>query len=180
MYSTVSLLQQSQWDTAPSPDRYITDSKPHLKLFPDWGIISLLQMKSGAELLLTCTAAPRQLMVQGVGLKSCLCCLSAKVKGKISFCLTESVSRHSDEESLVDLLCGEGNDKEICQESQSCPSIALRPHASCYTMKGALSFSSLPPSPLWNLHKKSWPFWLPSPSKPTRYWWGYFAVFGCI
>lgn len=36
-------------------------------------------------------------------------------------------------------------------ESQSCPSAALRPHASCYAMKGATSFSSLPPSPLWNL-----------------------------
>lgn len=36
-------------------------------------------------------------------------------------------------------------------EPQSCPSAALRPHASCYAMKGATSFSSLPPSPLWNL-----------------------------
>lgn len=28
-----------------------------------------------------------------------------------------------------------------------------------------------------HLHKESWPFWLPLPSKSTRYWWGNFAVF---
>lgn len=113
-------------------------------------------MKSEAEFVLTCTVAPRHCVVQGAGLKSYLCCLSANVKGKISFYLTESVGCHSDEESLMDLLCGEGKDKESCHSHGAAhQQHPLRPHASCYTMKGATSSSprltSPPPSPTWNL-----------------------------
>lgn len=44
-----------------------------------------------------------------------------------------------------------GGGQEKLSESRSSPPAALSPHSSCYTMKGAMSFSSLPPSPLWNL-----------------------------
>lgn len=107
-------------------------------------------------------------------------CLSANVKGKISFCLAESVGHQSDEESPVDLLCGEGEDKEICQELPINTS-----ETPCFLLhhERALSCSSSfnpVESHKSHIHKESWSFWLPSPSKPTRYWWGYFAVFGCI
>lgn len=146
--------------------------------------LSLLQMKSEAEFLLTCTVAPRQLMVQGAGLKSCLCCLSANVTGRLSFIwlqvlVTIQMKSHS----------------RICYVERRRTRKAVRvtelPTSSTESTRFLLHHerghvlllsSSLTPveSHKSHLHKESQPFWLPSPSKPTRYWWGYFTVFGCI
>lgn len=73
-------------------------------------------------------------------------CLSANVKGKISFCLAEMLVTNQMKNRPWICYVEKGRTRKSVM---SCPSTPLRPHASCYTMKGPCP--ALPPSTLWNL-----------------------------